>query len=159
MAIEQASADGLFEAPLASGCSDALLQRGVLPRRLDAYQTARLQCFGLVPHAAQLDQGGLHLSDGRCLGLELDAAAVREDWDDMLIGRSLRGGRYLRGAFFLGSVELYDWLRQLEGADYDGLDMTRVSDVNQLYGGRERLDALQRRGARFFNTCMMATVP
>ena len=35
--------------------------------------------------------------------------------------------------------------------------MTRVSDINQLYGGKETLDALQRRDARFFNTCMMAT--
>jgi len=35
--------------------------------------------------------------------------------------------------------------------------MTRVSDINQLYGGREALDAVQRRDARFFNTCMMAT--
>jgi len=35
--------------------------------------------------------------------------------------------------------------------------MTRISDINQLNGGRESLDALQRRGARFFNTCMMAT--
>jgi hypothetical protein len=36
--------------------------------------------------------------------------------------------------------------------------MSRVSDVNQLYGGREQLDAAQRRDARFFNTCMMATL-
>jgi hypothetical protein len=35
--------------------------------------------------------------------------------------------------------------------------MTRVSDINQIYGGREALDSLQRRDARFFNTCMMAT--
>ena len=39
-----------------------------------------------------------------------------------------------------------------------GLVMSRVSDVNQLYGGREALDATQRRDARFFNTCMMATL-
>ncbi len=38
------------------------------------------------------------------------------------------------------------------------LSMSRVSDVNQLYGGREQLDATQRRDSRFFNTCMMATV-
>ena len=66
-------------------------------------------------------------------------------------------GRYLRGAFYLGSKEFYAWLRGLEGADFDGLSMTRVSDINQLYGGRESLDALQRRHARFFNICMMAT--
>jgi acyl-CoA hydrolase len=71
---------------------------------------------------------------------------------------SLRGGHYLKGAFFLGSKELYAWLRELGGADYDGLVMSRVSDVNQLYGGREQLDAAQRRDARFFNTCMMATL-
>jgi acyl-CoA hydrolase len=67
-------------------------------------------------------------------------------------------GRYLRGAFYLGSRDFYAWLRGLQGADFDGLSMTRVSDINQLYGGREALDALQRRDARFFNTCMMATL-
>ena len=71
---------------------------------------------------------------------------------------SLRGGHYLKGAFFLGSKEFYAWLRELGGADYEGLVMSRVSDVNQLYGGREQLDAAQRRDARFFNTCMMATL-
>lgn len=66
-------------------------------------------------------------------------------------------GHYLKGAFFLGSKELYAWLRNLSGEDYDGLFMSRVSDVNQLYGGREELDARQRKDARFFNICMMAT--
>ena len=70
----------------------------------------------------------------------------------------LRNGHYLKGAFYLGSKEFYAWLRELEGEDYSGLAMSAVSDVNQLYGGREQLDALQRRDARFFNTCMMATL-
>ena len=35
--------------------------------------------------------------------------------------------------------------------------MRRVSEVNELYGGNETLERLQRRDARFFNTCMMAT--
>jgi acyl-CoA hydrolase len=67
-------------------------------------------------------------------------------------------GRYLRGAFYLGSKDFYAWLRGLRGAEFEGLSMTRVSDINQLYGGRETLDAVQRRDARFFNTCMMATL-
>jgi acyl-CoA hydrolase len=66
-------------------------------------------------------------------------------------------GHYLKGAFFLGSKALYAWLKNLSGEDYDGLFMGRVSDVNQLYGGRESLDAAQRKDARFFNICMMAT--
>jgi len=67
------------------------------------------------------------------------------------------GGHYLKGAFFLGSKVFYHWLRELDGDDHDGLRMCRVSDVNQLYGGREHIDAAQRRVARFFNTCMIAT--
>ncbi len=158
MAIEQACADGLFDTPLASGRVDVLLDNGVLPQHIDARQLARLQRFGLLPGDARLDEGCVCLADGRQLGLDLGDDAVRAAWDAVLEGRRLCGGRYLRGAFFLGSSALYQWLGQLQGDDYDGLDMTRVSDVNQLYGGRERLDALQRRGARFFNTCMMATL-
>jgi hypothetical protein len=36
--------------------------------------------------------------------------------------------------------------------------MTRISHINELYGGREMLEKAQRRGARFFNTCMMQTL-
>ncbi len=68
-----------------------------------------------------------------------------------------KNGHYLKGASVLGSKELYAWLRELEGEDYTGLFMGRVSDVNQLYGGREELGARQRKDARFFNVCMMAT--
>jgi hypothetical protein len=35
--------------------------------------------------------------------------------------------------------------------------MRRVSEVNELYGGRESLERVQRHDSRFFNTCMMAT--
>ena len=73
-------------------------------------------------------------------------------------GENPHGGRYLEGAFFLGSHSLYDWLRGLDGEDWDGLVMARVSHVNELYGGRENLDRAQRCHARFFNTCMMQTL-
>ena len=102
----------------------------------------------------QLRRGGIlkrRVYDDIELQQALDAGTRVDDG-------SLRGGHYLKGAFFLGSKEFYAWLRELSGEDYDGLVMSRVSDVNQLYGGREALDAAQRRDARFFNTCMMATL-
>jgi acyl-CoA hydrolase len=79
------------------------------------------------------------------------AAAAGED-----VGAE--GGHYLRGAFLLGSRELYAWMHQSELDDPDAIDMCRVSNVNHLYGDHQPLAALQRRGARFFNTCMMATL-
>lgn len=68
-----------------------------------------------------------------------------------------RDGEFLHGAFYLGSPDFYRWLRDLDAATRRGIGMKRVSEVNELYGGNEALERLQRRDARFFNTCMMAT--
>ncbi|HET9048674.1 MAG TPA: acetyl-CoA hydrolase/transferase C-terminal domain-containing protein [Chiayiivirga sp.] len=68
-----------------------------------------------------------------------------------------REGRWLDGAFYLGSVDLYAWLRALPPEEARGIGMTRVSHINSLYGGNEGLEREQRRDARFFNTCMLMT--
>jgi acyl-CoA hydrolase len=68
-----------------------------------------------------------------------------------------REGRWLDGGFYLGSNDLYDWLRDMPEADKRGIGMTRISHINELYGGSEALERVQRRDARFFNTCMMMT--
>ena len=66
-------------------------------------------------------------------------------------------GEYLHGAFYLGSPEFYDWLRNLDHDQRRAIGMRRISEINQLYGGNEALERLQRVGSRFFNSCMMAT--
>lgn len=158
IALERALAAGVIGDTLPALAADALHAAGALPDRIDAREVVRLTTFGLLPSDAKFVADAVRLADGSVLGVDLTDAAVRQQWNGVLAGRRLRGGRYLRGAFYLGSNEFYDWLRGLRGDDFDGLSMTRVSDINQLYGGREQLDALQRRGARFFNTCMMASV-
>ena len=116
---------------------------------------------GLYGASEMIMDGFMHLRRAGILtrkvhdDLDVERALARGDRVD---AQRLQGGHYLKGAFFLGSKAFYAWLRELEGEDYAGLAMCRVSDVNQLYGGREQLDATQRRDARFFNTCMMATL-
>lgn len=66
-------------------------------------------------------------------------------------------GQYLHGAFYLGSPEFYHWLRTLPDDERGAIGMRRISEINQLYGGNEALERLQRRHARFFNSCMIAT--
>ncbi|HEV7491356.1 MAG TPA: acetyl-CoA hydrolase/transferase C-terminal domain-containing protein [Rhodanobacteraceae bacterium] len=132
--------------------SDPLIRRygGLDPFARGLYGASELVMDGFM----HLRRGGVlkrNVYDDLDLQHALDAGTRTDDG-------SLRGGHYLKGAFFLGSKELYAWLRELDGDDYAGLVMSRVSDVNQLYGGREELDATQRRDSRFFNTCMMATV-
>ncbi|QWP76743.1 acetyl-CoA hydrolase [Lysobacter sp. K5869] len=68
-----------------------------------------------------------------------------------------REGEYLQGGFYLGSQDFYDWLRDMPEHERRGISMRRISEVNELYGGNETLERLQRRDARFFNSCMMAT--
>ncbi len=71
--------------------------------------------------------------------------------------RLAREGEFLHGAFYLGSPDFYQWLRDLDADTRDAIGMRRISEINQLYGGNETLERLQRNQARFFNSCMMAT--
>jgi acyl-CoA hydrolase len=75
--------------------------------------------------------------------------------DEALLARD---GQFLHGGFFLGSKDFYRWLRELPAPMARGIGMTRISHINELYGGNEKLERLQRRDARFFNTCMMMSV-
>ena len=121
---------------------------------------------GLAPFEAGLYGASEMVMDG-FMHLQRAGILHRRSWDNLALERASAagrlapetpGGHYLRGAFFLGTKELYRWLHETEAADPDAIDMCRVSNVNQLYGNHQALAALQRRGARFFNTCMMATV-
>lgn len=114
---------------------------------------------GLYGASEMVMDGFMHLQRGGVL--------KRRSWDNLALERASAagrlnpatpGGHYLRGAFFLGSSELYDWLDETEAADPDAIDMCPVSNVNHLYGDHQALATLQRRDARFFNTCMMATL-
>jgi acyl-CoA hydrolase len=118
---------------------------------------------GLYGASEMVNDGFMHL---RRAGL-----LVRKVIDDLALMQRLesgsadavdrerleRDGHWLDGAFYLGSTDLYAWLRGMPPAEARGLGMTRVSHINELYGGRELLEKMQRREARFFNTCMMAT--
>jgi acyl-CoA hydrolase len=89
-----------------------------------------------------------------------DAEAMRRIVDDNATdddrARLEREGQFLHGAFYLGSPAFYDWLRDMPEDELHRVGMRRVSEVNDLFGDEE-LQRLQRREARFFNTCMMAT--
>ena len=114
---------------------------------------------GLYGASEMVMDGFMHLQRGGIL--------KRRSWDNLALERAslsgrlnpgTPGGHYLRGAFFLGSRDLYEWLAATEASDPDAIYMCAVSNVNQLYGDQQALATLQRRDARFFNTCMMATL-
>lgn len=137
---------------------DRLLEAGLLPLQIDPLAVKWLESIGWLPGGVSVRDDQLRWSDGSCSGADLAEHAHRAILAQWMRGRRLTGGRYLHGAFWLGTKKLQHWLAQLSGADFDGLCMTRVSHINELYGGREALDLAQRHEARFFNTCMMQTL-
>lgn len=83
---------------------------------------------------------------------EANRAEIRK-----LLGRELRNGKVIEGAFFVGPQKFYQWLRNLSEEERQLFFMAGVEKVNQLYGAEE-LRALQRKDGRFINTGMVATV-
>jgi acyl-CoA hydrolase len=93
------------------------------------------------------------VDDQGLMGRMVDGSASQADREALE-----RDGEYLQGAFYLGSPEFYRWLRDMPEEARRRIGMRRVSEVNQLYGGHEGLERLKRRHARFFNSCLMATL-
>jgi len=144
--------------------SDALVYATILRQQQNADYRAALGALasedfsgvgGREPFAAGLYGASEMLMDG-FMHLARAGILKRRVHDDPADVHGSARGFYLHAAFFLGSKALYEWLRNLEGDDFDGLCMTRVSKTNELHGAGE-LRAGQRRDARFFNICMMMT--
>lgn len=155
--LQRALDAGLIRQVLQAGDARQLRTAGVLPARLDEHALQRCVAFGILPPDACIEGDSLHFANGVRIGIDLDDDRALGALEGVIAGRRLRGGSYLQGGFYLGSHALYDWLRTLEAEDYDGLAMGRISAINQLKRGDESLATLQRRDARFFNSCMMAT--
>ncbi len=119
--------------------------------------------IGLYGCSEMLNEGFRHLVDAGVIQRKVvdDEALMRRLADGTAnLGdhaRLERDGQYLHGAFYLGSPAFYDWLRTLPDDKRRAIGMRRISEINQLHGGNESLERLQRAGSRFFNSCMIAT--
>ena len=119
--------------------------------------------IGLYGCSEMLNEGFRHLVDAGVIRRKVvdDEALMRRLAEGTAnLGdhaRLERDGQYLHGAFYLGSPAFYEWLRTLPDEKRRAIGMRRISEINQLYGGNESLERLQRVGSRFFNSCMIAT--
>ena len=120
--------------------------------------------LGLYGASEMVNDGFMHLHQAGILKRRVvdDIGIMQREHDEALTDtdkqKLLAEGHWLDGGFYLGSHDLYQWLRDLPVNEKNGIGMTRISHINELYGGNESLERLQRRDARFCNTCMMTTV-
>ena len=74
-----------------------------------------------------------------------------------LIGKEMKNGQVILGAFFIGPRAFYDALNSMSEEERSQFGMSGVEKVNQLYGD-EVLRSLQRKDGRFVNSGMIANV-
>ena len=78
--------------------------------------------------------------------------------NDGVLDESVYGdGVLIHGGFFLGPRSFYDRLREFAPTQIAHINMTAISYINELYGN-ETLKRLQRRDARFINSCFTVTL-
>lgn len=131
-------------------------ENSLYKRLVDKFKENSNAAQGLALHSAPFDKGLYATSEMLMDGfMHLRQGGVLKRY---IHDHYEEARRYMHGAFYLGSPVFYDWLRNLSGDDYDGLSMTRVSKVNDLYDSHEMALRRQRKNARFFNTCMNATL-
>ncbi len=158
LAIEQAIDRGLIRPPeVRPDTVERMREARLLQARLRHHELDSLILHGLLPQGLGIDGLTLVFADGTRVPHDLDDPATRAALREHCSGLELQNGHLLAGAFYLGSKALYRWMRELPEPLRRQINMTRVSHINQLYGGREALDAAQRDDARFFNTTMMVT--
>ncbi|MFG6466924.1 acetyl-CoA hydrolase/transferase C-terminal domain-containing protein [Roseateles sp. BYS87W] len=134
----------------------ALVARGLWAPQLTATTLTHGQAIGLLNAALTLDDATQTLQ------------CANQRWPNDLrqlppeaLGTQWRGTAVLHGGFFLGPRAFYERLRDMPDALRNGIAMSRIGVINELYdspGHPEALKRAQRRQARFINTTMKMTL-
>ncbi len=136
----------------------SLIAAEALSTPLTEVDFAWLNQLGFVDPAWQWRHSGIISNDGAAL----DTSGPPDAWVDELVGsragEPVTGLKLLHAAFFLGSAQFYQRLRDLSDFQREQFAMAPVSQVNQIFGGSEELDGLQRQHARFINTTMRVSL-
>jgi acyl-CoA hydrolase len=154
--IQQLVNDGYVDDGIGLDALDALVDRGAIRERLRPDDLDYLARWGLIDNEVDYDDESL-LIDGQSVPADLATQATRDAFETHALRDSLRGGKVLDGAFFLGSPDFYEGLRDLTEEQKEQLHMRSVQFTNALYG-EEQLKRTQRPDARFVNTGMKADV-
>ncbi len=156
-AIQTLINKGVLTSHVPNNVIEILLEYEILDERLTKRQMKRLQALGILQADLKMAEGQLMKVDGQCFTTDLFDYDNVQAIQQHCLGRELKQGAVLHGAFFLGSPWFYHWLHHMDDETAELFQMTAVSQVNELYGG-EALDRVQRVKARFINTCMKVDV-
>lgn len=116
-----------------------------------------LQHHGVFTDDTRYDQGFIIAPGGERVVANVADPAARHVLGNQCLGERLRNGTVVNAAFYLGTREFYQWLRDLSDEERRPIGMTSVARINQL-DLNPRLYQLQRQHARFMNTGLIVTL-
>jgi acyl-CoA hydrolase len=135
---------------------DQLIELGFFGETLHGSLIEKAKHFGIFNDKVTWENHQLHI-DGKPYGTDIVNLDTITTLKTSGLGKKLKHGIFMHGGFFLGPRDFYDALRDMPEEQLDGISMTSVGHVNQLYIN-EDLAIQQRQDARFINTGLMATV-
>ncbi|MGE5416613.1 MAG: acetyl-CoA hydrolase/transferase C-terminal domain-containing protein [Acidobacteriota bacterium] len=134
---------------------DQLIEMKAIHSKLHQDDFDFLTYFGVLKPGLRYENGSVVDGDSVYsgdLGIDSNLIKIRD-----LLGKELKNGMVILGAFFLGPRSFYKALNDMSEEERSQFGMSGVEKVNQLYGGEE-LRALQRKDGRFVNAGMKATL-
>ncbi len=111
--------------------------------------------FGILKDGLVYKEGCIYDGDNKFatdMNVPKNLAAIKT-----LLGKEMKNGQVILGAFFIGPKAFYDTLNSMSEEERSQFGMSGVEKVNQLYGDEE-LRRLQRKDGRFINSGMIANV-
>jgi acyl-CoA hydrolase len=148
---------GLIDHQVTPRTLELLLERKAVHLYLSRDDFDYLTKFGVLREGLVYADGFIETPEGKRIRADFSDAQSREQIMVDCLGDELKGGAIIHGGFFLGPQAFYEGLKALPEADRRRFNMRSVRRINHLYG-HEEIDRLQRKNARFINTCMLMTL-
>jgi acyl-CoA hydrolase len=149
--------EGLIDHQVTANTLVLLLKRKAIAMHLSEKDFTYLVKYGVFKEDLSYRHGIIETAAGEKIPADLTKAHCKQQIVEQCLGTHLKCGAVIHGAFFLGSQALYQGLKDLPKSERILINMRSVQRINQLYG-YEEIDRLQRKNARFVNTCLKVTL-
>jgi hypothetical protein len=149
--------EGLIQHEVTAKTLELLLERKAVHMHLSEEDFNYLVKYGVFKQGLNYNNRSIETADGQSIAADFTKEQNKQQIIEQCLGTHLKKGAVIHGGFFLGPQNFYDALKAMPEQERKLLNMRSVLRINQLYG-HEEIDCLQRKNARFVNTCMMVTL-
>jgi acyl-CoA hydrolase len=149
--------EGLIQHEVTAKTLELLLERKAVHMHLSEEDFNYLVKYGVFKQGLNYNNRSIETADGQSIAADFTKEQNKQQIIEQCLGTHLKKGAVIHGGFFLGPQDFYDALKAMPEQERKLLNMRSVLRINQLYG-HEEIDCLQRKNARFVNTCMMVTL-